>query len=105
MDPGQWQAQEGPQPPPEVLESPFFPEPDAFSDPPFDAALDPSADGASPPDLEYPLEYQPPPFNWNAAREISFSTFPLHDSQDERGGSLNLWIFSKTSPQEVQRYS
>jgi hypothetical protein len=62
-------------------------------------------EGADEPPGLYPLANQPPPFNWNAVLEMSFSSFPLHASQVARGGSLNFWIFSKTFPQDVHRYS
>ena len=105
----QWQAQADPHPPPDPLPSPFF-----FSPPSgFEGASDGLEEGVEPGDPEgadepfdvYPLENQPPPLRWKAVREINFSTLPLHDSQEARGGSLNFWIFSNTFPQDVQRYS
>jgi hypothetical protein len=53
----------------------------------------------------YPSLYQPPPFNWKADREISFSRAPEHSVHFFNGLSLNFWITSNVWPQDVHRYS
>src|SRR5262249_28650321 len=49
--------------------------------------------------------YQPPPFSWNAVREINRSSAPPHASQTVLSGSLMRCWYSNSLPQALHWYS